>query len=187
MDEELQMFIDDANENMQNTIDFLNRELIKIRAGKASPNMLDGVFVDYYGTNTPLSRVANVGISDARTLVIQPWEKTMIAPIEKAIQQANLGFNPDNNGDIIRINVPVLTEERRRNLVKQVKNEGESAKIGIRKARKDTNDELKKLKKDGFSEDAIKSGEDEVQDLTNKFIVIIDNLIDEKEKEIMTV
>src|SRR5690606_32548681 len=128
-------------------------ELVHIRAGKASPRMLDGVLVDYYGSMTALNQVSNISTPDARTIAVQPWEKSMIAPIEKAIMNANLGFNPDNNGEIIRINVPPLTEERRRNLSKQVSQEGEKAKISIRSARKDANESLKKLLKEGLSED----------------------------------
>ena len=148
MNEDVELVLDVTEEKMQNSIAHLETALLKIRAGKATPSMLNGVFVDYYGVNTALNQVANVGTSDARTIVIQPWEKQMIGPIEKAIMAANLGFNPDNNGEIIRINIPMLTEERRALLVKQVKAEGEETKIGIRSARKDANDELKKMQKD---------------------------------------
>ena len=188
MNEELQMYMEDAEDRMKAAIEHLNRELLKIRAGKASPHMLDSVKVDYYGTETPLSRVANVNTSDARTLVIQPWEKTMLANIERAIINSNLGLNPSNNGELIRINVPALTEERRRGLVKIVKNEGETAKISIRNARKDTNNELKRLEKEGeISEDVQKNSEMDIQDSTKKYSDLADKAIIEKEKDIMTV
>ncbi len=187
MEEDFQLFIDDAEENMQNAIKHLKSELLKIRAGKASPNMLDSVFVDYYGVNTPLARTANIGVSDARTIVVQAWDKTMLIPIEKAILKANLGFNPRNNGDIIIINVPVLTEERRINLVKSVKNVCENTKISIRNSRRECNEAFRDLKKEGYSEDLVKKGENEVQELTNKFVKEVENLLDKKEKDIMTV
>nr|WP_255297401.1 ribosome recycling factor [Anaerophaga thermohalophila] len=148
MEDDVQILLESTEENMQKAIDHLDRELGKIRAGKANPRMLDGVMVEYYGTMTPLQQVASINTPDPRTIAIQPWEKGMIQPIEKAIMNANLGLNPDNNGDIVRINVPPLTEERRQDLVKQVKKEGEEARISIRNARRETNDELKKLKKE---------------------------------------
>jgi len=187
MDEELQLYIDDAREKMQKAVEHLDNELIKLRAGKANPYMVQGIHVDYYGVSTPLNQVANVGTSDARTIVIQPWEKNMIGSIEKAILTANLGFNPENNGEVIRINVPALTEERRKSLVKQVKAEGENAKVSIRNARRDTNDEFKKLQKSGTSEDMVKSAEIEVQELTDEFSKKVDELIEKKEKDVMTV
>lgn len=188
MNEELQLYMDDAQDRMKAAIEHLNKELLKIRAGKASPHMLDSVMVDYYGTETPLNRVANVNTSDARTLVIQPWEKSMLANIERAIINSNLGLNPNNNGELIRINVPALTEERRRDLVKQVKNEGETAKISIRAARKDTNNELKRLEKEGeISEDMQKNSETDVQEYTKKYTELVDKAVAEKEKDIMTV
>jgi len=149
--------------------------------------MLGAVFVDYYGSATPLSQVANINVPDARTITIQPWEKAMLHPIEKAIMVANLGFNPMNNGDNIIINVPALTEERRRDLAKQAKAEAEDAKVGIRNARKDANTEIKKLEKEGTSEDICKSAEDEVQNLTNSFIKKVDEVLALKEAEIMKV
>jgi len=187
MNEDVEFVLDVAEEKMQSSITHLENALLKIRAGKANPSMLNGVFVDYYGVNTALNQVANVGTSDARTIVIQPWEKQMIGPIEKAIMAANLGFNPDNNGEIIRINIPMLTEERRALLVKQVKAEGEETKIGIRSARKDANDELKKMQKEGLSEDMEKTAEDKVQKLTDKYYVKVDELVSVKEKDIMTI
>ncbi len=187
MEEEVEFILDVAREKMNQAITHLEKALLKIRAGKASPSMLGGVYVDYYGASTPLQQVANIGTSDARTIVIQPWEKNMIVAIEKAIMAANLGFNPDNNGEIIRINIPMLTEERRSNFVKQVKHEGEESKISIRSARRETMEELKKMKKDGLSEDAEKTAEEKVQKLTDKFYSKVDELIAFKEKDIMTI
>jgi ribosome recycling factor len=160
---------------------------VNIRAGKASPAMLGSVFVDYYGSATPLSQVSKISIPDARTITLQPFEKNMLQAIEKAIMIANLGFNPMNNGDVVIISVPPLTEERRRELAKQAKAEAEDAKIGVRNARKDANTDIKKLEKDGTSEDICKSAEDEVQNLTNAYIKKIDELLAEKEVEIMKV
>lgn len=187
MTEEVQMFLDDARERMTNSISFFEGELAKIRAGRANVHMLDGVKVDYYGTLTPLNQVSNLGIPDPRTIAIQPWDRNVIDLIEKAILNADLGLNPVNNGEIIRISVPQLTEERRKNLVKQVKTEGENAKISIRNIRRDTNDELKKLLKEGLSEDLEKDAESEVQIITDEFSNKINELIDNKEKDIMTI
>jgi ribosome recycling factor len=187
MEDDVQILLESTEENMQKAIDHLDRELGKIRAGKANPRMLDGVMVEYYGTMTPLQQVASINTPDPRTIAIQPWEKGMIQPIEKAIMNANLGLNPDNNGDIVRINVPPLTEERRQDLVKQVKKEGEEARISIRNARRETNDELKKLKKDGLPEDMEKDAEDKVQKLTDKFTKKVEEMLEKKEKDIMTV
>lgn len=185
--EEIEFILDSTKESMNGSLAHLEKEFLNIRAGKASPAMLGGIKVDYYGTATPLSQVANVNTPDARTITIQPWEKNMLQPIEKAIQIANLGFNPMNNGDNIIISVPALTEERRRDLVKQAKAEAEDAKIGVRNARKDANTEIKKLEKDGVSEDACKGAEEDVQELTNSFIKKIDDLLAVKEAEIMKV
>lgn len=185
--EEIEFILDSTKESMTGSIAHLEKEFLNIRAGKATPAMLGGVFVDYYGSQTPLSQVANVNVPDARTITIQPWEKSMLQPIEKAIMVANLGFNPMNNGDNIIISVPPLTEERRRDLVKQAKSEAEDAKIGVRNARKDANNDIKKLEKEGVSEDACKSAEDDVQELTNSFIKKIDELLAVKEAEIMKV
>jgi len=187
MNEEVNMYIDDAKERMEKAIEHLNNELRVIRAGKANPGMLSNVMVDYYGTLTPLQQVSNVGTLDARTISIQPWEKSMIGPIEKAILAANLGFNPQNNGEVIRIAVPPLTEDRRKQLVKQVKSEGENARVSIRNARRDTNDEIKKLQKDGLSEDIAKDAEEEVQKLTDKYNKKVEELLEQKEEEILTV
>ncbi len=187
MNEEVELYLDDSKDNMQSAFDHLEKELLKVRAGKASPHMLDGVTVDYYGVETPLDRVSNVNTSDARTIVIQPWEKNMIEPIEKAIMKANLGLNPINNGELIRINVPALTEERRKQLVKQVRTIAESTRVSIRNTRRDTNDELKKLKKEGLAEDEAKRAEEEVQKLTDDYIKKVDDLLEKKEEDIMTI
>lgn len=184
MNEELEFLLDAAKEEMQNSVNHLITEFSHIRAGKASPQMLKSVMVDYYGSMTPLSQVANVNTPDAQTLYVQPWEKTMLGAIQKAIMDANLGFNPMNNGETVIINVPILTEERRTELVKQAKTETENAKVGVRNHRKAANDGIKKL---DVSEDLTKNAEDTVQELTNKFSKIIDDLFSEKEKEIMTV
>ena len=162
-------------------------ELIKIRAGKANPTMLDGIVVDYYGNPTPISQVGNISAMDARTLTIQPWERNMLQPIERAIIAANIGINPQNDGVIIRLFLPPLTEERRKELVKKSNAEGEQAKIAIRNIRRDTIEQIKKLQKDGLSEDAAKDGEKEVQDITNSYISLIEKYLEAKEKEIMSV
>jgi ribosome recycling factor len=185
--EEIDFILDSTKESMEGSLAHLEKEFLNIRAGKASPAMLGGVKVDYYGSATPLSQVANINVPDARTITVTPWEKNMLHPIEKAIMIANLGFNPMNNGDNIIINVPALTEERRRDLAKQAKAESEDAKIGVRSARKDANTEIKKLEKDGMSEDVCKSAEDEVQELTNAYIKKIEELLVAKEAEIMKV
>ena len=185
--EEIEFILDSTKESMEGSIAHLEKEFLNIRAGKATPQMLGGVFVDYYGSQTPLSQVANINVPDARTITVTPWEKNMLHPIEKAIMIANLGFNPMNNGDNIIISVPALTEERRRDLVKQAKAEAEDAKIGIRNARKDANTEIKKLEKDGTSEDICKTAEDDVQKLTDSFIKKIDEHLVHKEAEIMKV
>jgi len=187
MTEEIDFILDSAKESMQGSLNHLEKELLNIRAGKASPQMLGGVFVDYYGSQTPLSQVANINAADARTLTVTPWEKNMISPIEKAILIANLGLNPMNNGESIIINIPVLTEERRRDLVKQAKAEAEDAKIGIRNARKDANTDIKKLEKEGTSEDLCKVAEEEIQKLTDTFIKKIEEHLAVKEAEIMKV
>ncbi len=185
--EEIDFILDSTKESMVGSIAHLEKEFLNIRAGKATPQMLGGVFVDYYGSQTPLSQVANINVPDARTITVTPWEKNMLHPIEKAIMIANLGFNPMNNGDNIIINVPALTEERRRDLVKQAKAEAEDAKIGIRNARKDANTDIKKLEKDGTSEDVCKTAEDDVQKLTDSFIKKIEEHLALKEAEIMKV
>ncbi|MEO8773619.1 MAG: ribosome recycling factor [Gelidibacter sp.] len=185
MNEDIIFILDSTKEAMANAIKHLEKQFGNIRAGKASPAMLGSVMVNYYGAQTPLSQIANVNTPDGRTITVQPWEKKMIQEIEKGIQIANLGFNPMNNGDLIIISVPPLTEERRRDLAKQAKAEAEDAKIGVRSARKDANTEIKKLT--DVSEDIQKSAEGEVQQLTDKYVKRIDEALDVKEKEIMTV
>jgi len=179
--------LNDAKTLMDKAVDHADSEITKIRAGKATPGMLDGISVDYYGNPTPLSQVGSVNTPDARTLVIQPWEKSLLVPIERAIQEANIGLNPQNDGQVIRLNVPPLTEERRRDLVKKVKEEAERGRVAIRNIRKDANEKIKKLKSEGVSEDEIKVGEGEVQKLTDSYIVKVDKLAEAKEKDIMTV
>jgi ribosome recycling factor len=185
--EEIEFILDSTKESMVGSIAHLEKEFLNIRAGKASPQMLGSVFVDYYGSQTPLSQVSNVNVPDARTITIQPYEKSMLQTIEKAIMVANLGFNPMNNGENIIISVPPLTEERRRDLVKQAKAEAEDAKISIRNARKDANTDIKKLEKEGTSEDVCKSAEEDIQKLTDSFIRKVDEHLVIKEAEIMKV
>lgn len=187
MEEEVKMILEDAGEKMSKAVEHLDREAGKVRAGKANPKMLEAIVVDYYGTMTPLSQVASINTPDPRTIVIQPWERKIIPIIEKAIMAANLGMNPDNNGEVVRISVPPLTEERRKDLVKQVKKMGEDSKINIRSIRRDTNEELKKLKKDGLPEDQEKEAQDRVQKITDKHIQKVDELLEKKEKDIMTI
>lgn len=186
MTEELNMVYDEFKSANQKSINHLENELVKIRAGKATPGMLNGVMVDYYGSPTPIQQVANIGTMDARTITVQPWEKSMLNEIAKGIINANLGFAPQNNGESLLINVPPLTEERRRELVKKAKSEGEHAKVGIRNNRKDALDMVKSLKSDGMSEDLAKSAEDEVQEITNVYVKKVDDMIDAKEKDVMT-
>ena len=187
MEEELNLVVEDTEDQMKEALVHLENELLKVRAGKASPHLLDGIKVDYYGTETPLNQVSNISITDAKTVTIQAWEKSMIDPIEKAIMQANIGITPVNNGELIRLNIPPLTEERRRDLVKQIKKLGEDTKISIRNTRRDANEELKRMKKDGLSEDLEKDGEAEVQKLTDDYITKVDKHIQTKENEVMTV
>ena len=185
MNEELQFILDTAKEAMANALKHLEKQFVNIRAGKASPSMLGSVMVDYYGSQTPLSQVANVNTPDGRTITIQPWEKSMLQEIERGIMYANLGFNPMNNGETIIINVPPLTEERRRDLAKQAKAEAEDAKIGIRNARKDANNDIKKL--DEISEDLQKNAEADVQEMTDSYVKKVEDTFHVKEKEIMTI
>lgn len=185
--EELQIVMDDTQVSMQKAINHLETELTKIRAGKASPQMLDGIMAEYYGNPTPISQVANITAMDARTISVQPWEKPMLAIIERAIIAANIGINPQNDGNIIRLFLPPLTEERRRELVKRCNGEGEQAKISVRNIRRDTIESIKKLQKDGLSEDAGKEAEQEAQTITDKFIALVDKHLEFKEKEIMSI
>lgn len=185
--DEIELYIDTAKEGMDSTIEHLERELSKVRAGKANPSMLESVKIDYYGVISPISQVANVTTPDAKTIFIQPWDKSVISIIEKAIMAANLGFNPANNGEVIRILVPPLTEERRVQLAKQVKALGENAKVSIRNERRDAIEEFKKLKKDGLSEDEAKIAEQDVHKTHEDYIRKVDLIVAAKEKEIMTV
>ncbi|MBE6188139.1 MAG: ribosome recycling factor [Rikenellaceae bacterium] len=177
----------DASARMQRAVDFLEETLLNIRAGKASTNVLNGVFVDYYGSQTPVSGVASVTVPDAKTILIQPWDKNMIRTIEKAILDSNIGLTPSNNGETIRLSIPPLTEERRKELVKQCKGEVENARISIRNARRDAVEAFKKAVKEGMPEDESKDGESQVQKLLEKFSKLVDAAFEKKEKEIMTV
>lgn len=187
MIEDLQMIYDEFKASNSKSLTHLDSELLKVRAGKATPAMLNGVMVDYYGSPTPIQQVANVGTADARTITIQPWERTMLNEIAKGIINSNLGFAPQNNGEMLIISVPPLTEERRRELVKKAKAEAEHAKVAVRNNRKDALDMVKDLKTDGLSEDMAKDAETEIQNITNSFIKKVDEVVDQKEKEIMTI
>ena len=187
MNEEVELIIEEVKERMEKALEHLEHELARLRAGRATPALLDGITVDYYGVNSPLSQVSNINTPDAKSILIQPWEKTMLGTIEKAILAANIGLTPVNNGEVIRINVPPLTEERRHQLVKQVRNEGETAKISIRNSRKWANDELKSLLKDGLPEDVEKNAVENVQHMTNDYSIKVDKVMSLKEKDIMTV
>lgn len=185
MNEDIQFILDTTKEAMDAALKHLEKQFVNIRAGKASPAMLGSVMVNYYGAQTPIGQVSNINTPDGRTITVQPWEKKMLQEIEKGIQVANLGFNPMNNGDIIIISVPPLTEERRRDLAKQAKVEAEDAKIGIRSARKDANSDIKKL--EDVSEDLQKNAEIDVQQMTDKYVIKVDQVLEIKEREIMTV
>jgi ribosome recycling factor len=187
MSDELQLIEETAQEAMEKGIEHLETELVKVRAGKANPNLVDGLVVDYYGTPTPINQVGNITVSDARTLVIQPWEKNMLQPIERSIIAANIGINPQNDGIVIRLFMPPLTEERRRELVKRAQGEGEQSKVAIRNIRRDAMEQVKKLQKNGLSEDVAKDAEKNIQEMTDKYISLVDKHLASKEKEIMTV
>ncbi|MDB5190851.1 MAG: ribosome recycling factor [Segetibacter sp.] len=187
MSEELEMIIEDAEASMKKAIGFLEVELVKIRAGKANPNMIDGITVEYYGAPTPISQVANINIMDARTISIQPWEKSMIQSIERAIIASNIGLNPQNDGANIRLYLPPLTEERRRELVKKSSAEGEQSKIAIRNIRREAIEQVKKLQKDGLSEDVAKDAEKDIQEITDRYIILVERTLAAKEKEIMSI
>ena len=187
MSDDLELILEDARDNMQKALNHLESELIKIRAGKASPQMLEGLTVDYYGSPTILNQVANISAMDARTLTIQPWEKNMLQPIERAIINANLGVTPQNDGNIIRLFMPPLTEERRREFVKRAGGEGEQTRVAVRNIRRDAIEQIKKLQKDGLSEDEAKDAEKEMQDITDKHISLVEKHLQAKEKEIMSV
>jgi len=186
-EDELNLIIDMATEQMQKAIKHLEVELSHVRAGRANVSILDGVKVEYYGSMTPLNQVSNLATPDARTITIQAWDKKMLGEIEKAILAANVGLTPINNGELIRLVMPPLTEERRRDLVKQIKHLGENSKVSIRNYRKDANEEIKKIQKDGLPEDMAKDGEGQVQKLTDKYIAEVDKHLNVKEHEIMTV
>ncbi|HUQ97051.1 MAG TPA: ribosome recycling factor [Chitinophagaceae bacterium] len=187
MSDDVLLLLEMAEDSMKKAINHLETDLVKIRAGKANPQMLDGITVDYYGTPTPLNQIGNISVADARTITVQPWEKNMLQPIERAIINSNIGINPQNDGVIIRLFLPPLTEERRRELVKRCLGEGETAKVAVRNIRRDAIESIKKLEKSGLSEDEAKDAEAGVQDLTNKQITQIDKHLAQKEKEIMAV
>lgn len=187
MSEVIDNIISEAGSQMKKAISHLETELSRIRAGKANPQILDGVYVEYYGNPTPLAQVANITTPDARTLSIQPWERNMLGPIEKAIIASNIGLNPQNDGSIIRLFLPPLTEERRKELVKRVNAEGEQAKVAVRSIRRDSIEHVKKEQKDGLSEDAAKDAEAHIQGITDKHIALVDQHCRDKDKEIMTV
>lgn len=187
MSDEVKMALEEASEAMSKAIEHLDFELAKIRAGKATPSMLDSVKVDYYGTPTPMKNIANVSTPDARTITVQAWEKNMLGAISQAIMEANLGLNPQNNGEVVIINVPMLTEERRKDLMKRAHAEGEHARVGIRNSRKEAIDFIKTAQKDGLPEDEAKAGEAKVQELTDKFNRKVDEVLSAKDKDIMTV
>jgi ribosome recycling factor len=187
MNEEVELIIEETKDRMEKAVSHLEHELARLRAGRSNPALLDGITVDYYGVNSPLAQVSNINTPDPKTILIQPWEKTMLGTIEKAIMAANIGLTPINNGEIIRISIPPLTEERRHQLVKQVRNESETAKISIRNARKWANDELKQLLKDGLPEDSEKEAVDNVQQLTTQYNEKVDKVMAAKEKDVMTV
>jgi ribosome recycling factor len=187
MQEDLDFILDDAQDTMNKAINHLEAELQRIRAGKVSPTMLDGIVVEYYDAPTPINQVANITVQDARTLTIQPWEKKMLAQIDRAIMGANIGVTPQNDGVQIRLFMPPLTEERRKELFKKACGEGENAKIAIRNIRRDAIEQIKKLQKDGLSEDIAKGSEKDIQDLTDKFIALVEKHLAAKEKEMMTI
>lgn len=187
MSAEVDTIISDTSASMLKALNHLEAELVKIRAGKANPSMLDGIVADYYGNPTAINQIANISVLDARTISVQPWEKNMLAPIERAITMANIGINPQNDGNIIRLFLPPLTEERRKELVKRCNAEGEHAKIAIRNIRRDSIEAIKKMQKDGLSEDISKDAEKEAQDLTDKYISLVEKHLEAKEKEIMAV
>ena len=187
MTEDIASIIATADEHMKKAIGHLEAELVKIRAGKANPQMLDGIVVDYYGSPMPINQVTNISVMDARTLSIQPWEKNMLQPIERAIIAANIGINPQNDGNLIRLFLPPLTEERRKELVKKCQGEGEHSRVAVRNIRRDAIEHIKKLQKNGLSEDAAKDAEADVQQVTDRFISAIEKHLASKEKEIMSV
>jgi ribosome recycling factor len=187
MDEEIELLMEETRDKMEKAIEHLEHELARLRAGRANPALLDGITVDYYGVNSPLNQISNINTPDPKTITIQPWEKNMLGTIEKAIMAANIGLTPVNNGELIRINIPALTEERRHQLVKQVRNEGETAKISLRNSRKWANDELKVMLKDGLPEDTEKEAVEKVQEMVHSYTAKVDKIMALKEKEVITV
>ncbi|MBX3240353.1 MAG: ribosome recycling factor [Chitinophagaceae bacterium] len=187
MVEDVSLIMDVCEDSMNKAVNHLESELVKIRAGRATPQMLDGIVVDYYGSPTPVNQVGNISVADARTITIQPWEKNMLQPIERSIIAANIGINPQNDGTIIRLFLPPLTEERRKELVKKVNAEGEQSKVAVRNIRRDCIEDIKKLQKNGLSEDAVKDAEKNIQQITDKYIALVDKHLAAKEKEIMVV
>jgi ribosome recycling factor len=187
MNEEVDLILEEAKDRMQKAVEYLEHELARLRAGRATPVLLDGITIDYYGVNSPLNQVSNINTPDAKTIIIQAWEKNILGTIEKAIMAANIGLTPVNNGEVIRINIPPLTEERRHQLVKQVRNEGETAKISLRNARKWANDELKRMLKDGLPEDTEKDASENIQEMIREFSAKVDKVMATKEKDVMTV
>jgi len=187
MSEELSKIERDTESSMNKALNHLEAELVKIRAGKANPNMLDGIMADYYGNPTAINQIANISVLDARTISVQPWEKNMLQPIERAITMANIGINPQNDGNVIRLFLPPLTEERRKEMVKRCNNEGEHAKVAVRNIRRDAIEMIKKLQKEGLSEDICKDAEKDIQDITDKYTGFVEKHLASKEKEIMAV
>ena len=187
MNEDVELILEETKDRMQKALEHLEHELAHLRAGRATPVLLDGITVDYYGVNSPLNQVSNINTPDPKTILIQPWERTMVGTIEKAIMAANIGLTPINNGEVIRINIPPLTEERRHQLVKQVRNEGETAKISLRNARKWANDELKRMLKEGLPEDVEMNATENIQQMTHDFAAKVDKVMAMKEKDVMTV
>ena len=185
--EEIELIIEDTVEHMDKCIHHVSQAFAKIRAGRAMPNMLDGILVEYYGNPTPINQVASVNTPDARSLVIKPWEKKLVNEIERAIINSDLGLNPQNDGELVRLNIPALTEERRKELVKQSKHEAELGRVSIRNVRKEANDQLKQLLKEHVSEDEVKKAEGRIQELTDEYIKKVDELLEKKDQEIMTV
>jgi len=185
--EDVEFYIEEAKDHMEKSLHHVSHALAKIRAGRAMPNMLDGIMVEYYGNPTPINQVASINTPDAKTLVIKPWENKIISDIEKAIINSDLGLNPQNDGELIRLNIPPLTEERRIELVKQIKHEAEQGRVSVRNIRKDANDNLKKLLKEHVSEDDVRKAEQRVQEITDEYINKIEDLVGKKENEVMTV
>ncbi len=187
MTEESQLLLQETEDQMNKSVQHLEKELHKLRTGKASPQMLEGIKISYYGVMTPIEQTANITTPDARQIIVQPWDKSILSDIDKAIMAANLGLNPKNEGEVLRIIVPPLTEERRKDLVKKAKSEAENAKVSIRNIRRSSNDMAKDLEDEGVPEDEVKKLQEEIQKLTDKYIEMVDRIVNQKEKDIMTV